>query len=57
METYLVKEVTLRTGNIGCDIKDRHEQNGEVLSVSSEDVYPWNIDGDLLETSSEVHIR
>ncbi|XP_018414996.1 PREDICTED: ceramide kinase-like protein [Nanorana parkeri] len=49
VETYLVKEVKLRTRSI--------EQNGEVHSVSSEDVHPWNIDGDLLETSSEVQVR
>ncbi|XP_073489850.1 ceramide kinase-like protein isoform X2 [Aquarana catesbeiana] len=57
VETYLVKEVKLQTRSIGCDSKDKHEENGEAHSVSSEDVHPWNIDGDLLETSSEVHVR
>ncbi|XP_077304248.1 ceramide kinase-like protein isoform X2 [Lithobates pipiens] len=57
VETYLVKEVKLQTRSTGCDSKDKHEENGEAHYVSSEDVHPWNIDGDLLETSSEVHVR
>ncbi|XP_072275206.1 ceramide kinase-like protein [Pyxicephalus adspersus] len=57
VETYLVKEVKLRIRNNVCDSKDVYESNVEVHSVWSEDAHPWNIDGDLLETSSEVQIR
>ncbi|XP_071977684.1 ceramide kinase-like protein [Engystomops pustulosus] len=51
VETHLVKEVKLCPQNT---------QNGNGFyehTELSEDLHPWNIDGDLLEASSEVHVR
>ncbi|XP_075685653.1 ceramide kinase-like protein isoform X3 [Rhinoderma darwinii] len=57
VETYLVKEVKLCPKNNSHCGNNLYEQNGEVHTGFSEDVHPWNIDGDLLEVSSEVHVR
>lgn len=57
VETHLAKEVKLGPQNINHYGNDLHRHNGEVESGFSEDVHPWNIDGDLLEASSEVHVR
>ncbi|KAM8934095.1 ceramide kinase-like protein [Pelodytes ibericus] len=54
VETYLVEEVTLfpRT-----KAHNEYDQNGEVHPISTEHLYPWNIDGDLLEVPSKIHVR
>ncbi|KAG9489636.1 hypothetical protein GDO78_005538 [Eleutherodactylus coqui] len=57
VETHLVKEVNLCPQNISPCGNDLYGHNGEVHSGLSEDVYPWNIDGNLLEASSEIHVR
>ncbi|XP_077128706.1 ceramide kinase-like protein isoform X1 [Ranitomeya variabilis] len=57
VETHLVKEVKLCLQDIShCD-NDSRKHNREALTGLSEDVHPWNIDGDLMEASSEVHVR
>ncbi|XP_068101520.1 ceramide kinase-like protein [Hyperolius riggenbachi] len=55
VETHLVKEVKLQAA--GCNTEDAYEQNGDVQSVTSDAVHPWNVDGDLLEAAGEVHVR
>ncbi|KAM9304955.1 ceramide kinase-like protein [Gastrophryne carolinensis] len=57
VEVYSVKEVKLRTGNIGPDTAAANELYSELHRADSEDVHLWNIDGDLLQSSSEVHVR
>ncbi|XP_053327920.1 ceramide kinase-like protein [Spea bombifrons] len=55
VETYLVEEVKLCPRTIYNVAYDKH--NNDVPTHSSEDNHPWNIDGDLLEATSEVHVR
>nr|XP_012418087.1 PREDICTED: ceramide kinase-like protein isoform X3 [Odobenus rosmarus divergens] len=53
VETYTVGEVKVRPRNLsGYDPEDdgRH-------AAASENSFPWNIDGDLMEATSEVHIK
>uniref|UniRef100_A0A4X2LSQ6 Ceramide kinase like n=1 Tax=Vombatus ursinus TaxID=29139 RepID=A0A4X2LSQ6_VOMUR len=53
VETYTVEEVKLQPrNNSGCDTGDV-----EFHGPSSENNYPWNVDGDLVEVPSEVHIK
>ncbi|KAM3915908.1 ceramide kinase-like protein [Leptodactylus fuscus] len=56
VETHMVKEVKLCPQNLSHYGNALSEHNGEVHTGFSEDVHPWNIDGDLLEASSEVHV-
>ncbi|CAJ0930100.1 unnamed protein product [Ranitomeya imitator] len=57
VETHLVKEVKLCLQDIShCD-NDPYKHNREASTGLSEDGHPWNIDGDLMEASSEVHVR
>ncbi|MEE6489825.1 hypothetical protein FKM82_015689 [Ascaphus truei] len=55
VEIYLVEEVKLRPNS--SFVECAHEQNGELHAIPTEDIHPWNIDGDLMEASSEVHVR
>uniref|UniRef100_A0A8D2ILI5 DAGKc domain-containing protein n=1 Tax=Varanus komodoensis TaxID=61221 RepID=A0A8D2ILI5_VARKO len=50
IETYVVEEVKVhpRTGS--------EHVTGNTLN-SAEKSYPWNIDGDLMEWASEIHVR
>ncbi|XP_069840960.1 ceramide kinase-like protein [Dendropsophus ebraccatus] len=57
VETHLVKEVKLRTQSNSHYENSLYENHGEVHTGLSEDLHPWNIDGDLLAASSEVHVR
>ncbi|XP_044158529.1 ceramide kinase-like protein [Bufo gargarizans] len=57
VQTHLVKEVKLCPQSSNHCGNGLHEHGGEDHTGSSEDVHPWNIDGDLLEASSEVHVR
>ncbi|XP_040297439.1 ceramide kinase-like protein [Bufo bufo] len=57
VQAHLVKEVKLCPQSINHCGNGLHELSGEDHTGSSEDVHPWNIDGDLLEASSEVHVR
>ncbi|XP_068924672.1 ceramide kinase-like protein isoform X2 [Petaurus breviceps papuanus] len=53
VETYTVAEVKLQPrNNCGYGTGDV-----EFNAKSSENNYPWNIDGDLMEVASEVHIK
>ncbi|KAK1165627.1 ceramide kinase-like protein [Acipenser oxyrinchus oxyrinchus] len=60
VETYTVQEVKLKPRSGWAD--DSSEENvafdtKHTPMISSEKNYPWNIDGDLMEASSEVYIR
>uniref|UniRef100_A0A8C3CZP9 Ceramide kinase C-terminal domain-containing protein n=1 Tax=Cairina moschata TaxID=8855 RepID=A0A8C3CZP9_CAIMO len=54
VETYTVQEVKLQPRRkSGLDAKE----NTYLNATSAEGNYPWNIDGDLMEEASEVHVR
>uniref|UniRef100_A0A8C5MCZ6 Ceramide kinase like n=1 Tax=Leptobrachium leishanense TaxID=445787 RepID=A0A8C5MCZ6_9ANUR len=53
VETHLVEEVTFCIKTTPGD----HKQQGEANNISTEDLYPWNIDGDLVEAASEINVR
>ncbi|CAM4642917.1 unnamed protein product [Caretta caretta] len=54
VETYAVQEVKVQPRTkIGYDT----EENVFLHATSAEGNYPWNIDGDLMEGASEVHVR
>uniref|UniRef100_A0A8C4KA77 Ceramide kinase like n=2 Tax=Dromaius novaehollandiae TaxID=8790 RepID=A0A8C4KA77_DRONO len=54
VETYTVEEVKVQPRlKSAFDTKDDTYLN----TTSAEGTYPWNIDGDLMEEASEVHIR
>ncbi|CAM4630378.1 unnamed protein product [Lepidochelys olivacea] len=54
VETYAVQEVKVQPRTeIGYDT----EENVYLHATSAEGNYPWNIDGDLMEGASEVHVR
>nr|XP_008176526.1 ceramide kinase-like protein isoform X1 [Chrysemys picta bellii] len=54
VETYAVQEVKIQPRTkIGHDT----EENVYLHATSAEVNYPWNIDGDLMEGASEVHVR
>ncbi|MGH0121534.1 UNVERIFIED_CONTAM: hypothetical protein FKN15_073148 [Acipenser sinensis] len=62
VETYTVQEVKLKLRSTSGWADESSEENVKVDSkctpmISSEKNYPWNIDGDLMEASSEVNIR
>ncbi|KAM6332531.1 ceramide kinase-like protein [Podargus strigoides] len=54
VETYTVREVKVQPRlKSGLDT----EENTYLNAASAEGNYPWNIDGDLMEEASEVHVR
>ncbi|NXL90045.1 CERKL protein, partial [Alectura lathami] len=54
VETYTVQEVKVQPRlKSGLDAKEDMYLN----ATSAEGSYPWNIDGDLIEEASEVHVR
>ncbi|KAK2532612.1 Cerkl isoform A [Columba livia] len=54
VETYTVQEVKVQPRlKSGLDAKE----NTYLNAASAEGNYPWNIDGDLMEEASEVHVR
>ncbi|KFU88617.1 Ceramide kinase-like, partial [Chaetura pelagica] len=54
IETYTIQEVKVQPrGKSGLDDKE----NTSLNAASAEGNYPWNIDGDLMEEASEVHVR
>ncbi|KFQ94858.1 Ceramide kinase-like, partial [Nipponia nippon] len=54
VETYTVEEVKVQPRlKSGLDAKE----NTYLNAASAEGDYPWNIDGDLMEEASEVHVR
>ncbi|KAM6080201.1 ceramide kinase-like protein isoform 2-T2 [Theristicus caerulescens] len=54
VETYTVQEVKVQPRlKSGLDAKE----NTYLNAASAEGNYPWNIDGDLMEEASQVHVR
>lgn len=51
VETYTVKEVKVHPKN------NTQGHNPEEEDRPSENSFPWNVDGDLMEVASEVHVR
>ncbi|XP_004601257.2 ceramide kinase-like protein [Sorex araneus] len=54
VETYTVEEVKVNPKNMS---EQNSEEEDEPHETSSESSFPWNIDGDLMEVTSEVHVR
>ncbi|KFR00008.1 Ceramide kinase-like, partial [Opisthocomus hoazin] len=54
VETYTVQEVKVQPR-----LKSRldAEENTYLNTASADGNYPWNIDGDLMEEASEIHVR
>ncbi|XP_025261252.1 ceramide kinase-like protein isoform X3 [Theropithecus gelada] len=53
VETYTVEEVKVHPRN-NTGVYNPEEEEDE---TASESCFPWNVDGDLMEVASEVHIR
>ncbi|XP_051023086.1 ceramide kinase-like protein [Acomys russatus] len=55
VETYTIKEVKIhpRSNSTGYD----PEEEGGSRATVSQNGFPWNVDGDLMEAASEVHVR
>nr|XP_010601094.1 ceramide kinase-like protein isoform X3 [Loxodonta africana] len=55
VETYTVEEVKVQRKNnmSGHNPEEKNEPHEFVLENS----FPWNVDGDLMEVTSEVHVR
>ncbi|XP_074255488.1 ceramide kinase-like protein isoform X2 [Saimiri boliviensis] len=51
VETYTVEEVKIHPRNTSGYNPEEEDE------TASENGFPWNVDGDLMEVSSEVHIR
>ncbi|XP_004674530.1 PREDICTED: ceramide kinase-like protein [Condylura cristata] len=54
VETYTVEEVKVHPRNTSGHDPEEEDQPQE---VASEKNFPWNVDGDLMEVASEVHVR
>lgn len=55
VETYTVEEVKVYPRN---KTSGRHpEEEDQLQEAASEESFPWNIDGDLMEAASEVHVK
>ncbi|XP_030658255.1 ceramide kinase-like protein isoform X3 [Nomascus leucogenys] len=54
VETYTVEEVKVHPRNNTGGYNPEEEVEDE---TASENCFPWNVDGDLMEVASEVHIR
>ncbi|XP_054335273.1 ceramide kinase-like protein isoform X2 [Pongo pygmaeus] len=53
VETYTVEEVKVHPRNNTGGYNPEEEEE----ETASENCFPWNVDGDLMEVASEVHIR
>ncbi|XP_045153331.1 ceramide kinase-like protein isoform X2 [Echinops telfairi] len=55
VETYTVEEVKVQQKNNlnGHNSDERHEPH----EIGLENSFPWNVDGDLMEVASEVHVK
>ncbi|XP_021040868.1 ceramide kinase-like protein isoform X1 [Mus caroli] len=55
VETYTIEEVKIhpKSNSNGCS----PQEEGGNHTTASEHGFPWNVDGDLMEAASEVHIR
>uniref|UniRef100_A0A671FMF6 Ceramide kinase like n=1 Tax=Rhinolophus ferrumequinum TaxID=59479 RepID=A0A671FMF6_RHIFE len=55
VETYTVEEVKVYPRN---KTGGRHPKEEDQLhETASEESFPWNVDGDLMEAASEVHVK
>eukprot|EP00062_Callorhinchus_milii_P005931 gi/632945903/ref/XP_007888293.1/ PREDICTED: ceramide kinase-like protein [Callorhinchus milii] len=62
VELYTVQEVKIRSRTKSGWAEDTYEENADFHShhssvISLEGSCPWNIDGDLMDEASEVHIK
>uniref|UniRef100_A0A8C8ZGS9 Ceramide kinase like n=1 Tax=Prolemur simus TaxID=1328070 RepID=A0A8C8ZGS9_PROSS len=55
VETYTVAEVIVHPRNNSSRYGPGEEE--EPHETASENSFPWNVDGDLMEVTSEVHVR
>lgn len=55
METYTIEEVKIHP-KCHSSGYNQQEEGGDQATLS-ENTFPWNVDGDLMEAASEVHIR
>uniref|UniRef100_A0A2K6FME2 CERK like autophagy regulator n=1 Tax=Propithecus coquereli TaxID=379532 RepID=A0A2K6FME2_PROCO len=55
VETYTVAEVIVHPRNNSSRYSPEEEE--EPHETASENSFPWNVDGDLMEVTSEVHVR
>ncbi|XP_077632507.1 ceramide kinase-like protein isoform X3 [Crocuta crocuta] len=53
VETYTVEEVKIRPRTNSVPSLEEDGQH----ATASENSFPWNVDGDLVEVASEVHVR
>uniref|UniRef100_A0ABM5EV75 Ceramide kinase-like protein n=1 Tax=Pogona vitticeps TaxID=103695 RepID=A0ABM5EV75_9SAUR len=51
VETHIVEEVKV------CLRTEKEDGTRDRLNSAQKDTYPWNVDGDLMEWPSEVHVR
>lgn len=55
IETYTVEEVKVHPRNNTSAHNPEEEERPH--ETASENSFPWNVDGDLMEVASEVHVR
>nr|XP_020038826.1 ceramide kinase-like protein isoform X4 [Castor canadensis] len=54
VETYTVEEVKVHPRN---NPNGHNQEEGGPHETASESSFPWNVDGDLMEVATEVHVR
>ncbi|XP_069472184.1 ceramide kinase-like protein isoform X4 [Ambystoma mexicanum] len=57
VETYSIQEIKVCPSSRSTRESDAADEREELHSPSSEVMFPWNVDGYLMEVASEVHIR
>ncbi|XP_017534582.1 ceramide kinase-like protein isoform X1 [Manis javanica] len=55
VETYTVEEVKVHPKN--CNSGHNPEEEDGPHETASKSSFPWNVDGDLMEVTSDVHVR
>ncbi|KAK7822287.1 hypothetical protein U0070_014386 [Myodes glareolus] len=55
VETYTIEEVKIHPKSHSSG--DSQQEEGGDQATLPENTFPWNVDGDLMEAASEVHIR
>ncbi|KAK2503354.1 hypothetical protein MC885_004931 [Smutsia gigantea] len=55
VETYTVEEVKVHPKN--CNSGYNPEEEDRPHETASKSSFPWNVDGDLMEVASDVHVR
>ncbi|XP_069472182.1 ceramide kinase-like protein isoform X2 [Ambystoma mexicanum] len=56
VETYSIQEIKVCPSSRSTRESDAADEREELHSPSSEVMFPWNVDGYLMEVASEVHI-